>query len=380
MSQGQRARQTATRLVFLVLGWSVGAWAPMVPLVKASHGLDEARLGTLLLCLGLGSIVVLPFCGRLSVLFGLRRVLTASGLACAACLLLAVVVPGQWALAAALALLGASIGVTDVVVNIQAVAVEREAGRPLMSGFHGMFSVGGVAGSAVATALLKLGSTPVATTWVAVAAMVVGLVLARPGLMVSGEDRDGPAFALPRGRVLALGAMCFVLFMAEGSVTDWAAILLRDWRGWPDGAGLGYVAFAAMMTTGRLTGDRLVARVGRLRTVVLGSAVTALGFVLAAAVPSPTAGLVGFALVGAGASNVVPVFFTAAGNQRDMPAAQALPAVTTVGYLGFLAGPGLIGHASQAFTLPVALLMLATALLVVAVAAPAAMGRTLQSA
>lgn len=380
MSQGQRAQQTATRLVFLVIGWAVGAWAPMVPLIKARFHLEPASLGNLLLCLGVGSIVVLPVCGRLAMRYGLRRVLTLSSLGCALFLLLSVLAPNTLLLALMLALSGASIGVTDVVVNIQAVTVEREAGRPLMSGFHGMFSVGGVGGSALATLLLKLGLAPAATTLVSVVAMAVAVLWARSGLMTTGEDREGPAFAWPKGRVLALGVMCFVLFMAEGSVTDWAAVLLREWRHWPDGAGLGYVAFATMMTTGRLTGDWMVGHVGRLQTVVIGSAVTAVGFCLAALVPSPLVGLVGFALVGAGASNVVPVFFTAAGNQHDMPVAQALPAVTTLGYLGFLAGPALIGYAAEKYTLPVALVMLAASLVAVAAAAPSAMGRILKGA
>ncbi|XYD09284.1 hypothetical protein R1A27_01355 [Methylobacterium sp. NMS12] len=166
-----------------------------------------------------------------------------------------------------------------------------------------------------------------------------------------------------------LGLLCFVVFLTEGSALDWSAVFLIQQRGLdPAWAALGYAAFSVTMTAGRLAGDRVVARLGRRSVVVLGGLLAAVGLALSVLVPAWEAALAGYALVGAGCANIVPVLFTAAGRQRAMPESVAVPAVTTLGYAGVLAGPALIGFAAQALGLPAALLIVAVLLVGVAAA------------
>ena len=160
---------------------------------------------------------------------------------------------------------------------------------------------------------------------------------------------------------------CFILFLAEGSVFDWSGVFLSTVRGMaPTHAGVGYAAFSLMMTVGRLTGDAIVARLGGAKVIVLGSLTAAAGMALAALAPAWWAGVLGYALVGAGCANIVPVFFTAAGRQHAMPESIAVPAVTTMGYTGMLVGPAAIGFIAHESSLPTAFLVLACLLLGVA--------------
>src|SRR6185312_4140506 len=251
----------------------------------------------------------------------------------------------------------------DVVINIQAVIVERETRRPMMSGFHGFYSLGGIIGSAGATALLALQFSPLAASGMVCVVLLSTLALSMGGLLTERHGRDGPAFALPHGVVWLLGALCFVLFLAEGSVLDWSAILMSGEKAMPrNEAGLGYAAFAVAMTAGRLTGDGVVHRLGGADVVLLGSLAAAAGFALAALAPGWPLALAGYALVGAGCANVVPVLFTAAGRQHAMPEGLGVTAVSTLGYAGILAGPGAIGLIARAWSLPAGFLLLAAIL------------------
>ncbi|MGC4043560.1 MAG: MFS transporter [Armatimonas sp.] len=362
--------QLATRIVFFVAGFAISSWAPLVPLVQAKIGLDDGQLGALLLCLGLGSVITMPFAGGLAARFGCRTmILVAGGLVC---LSLPVMAAAQTALQLAVALLvfGAGLGTMDVVVNIQAVIVEKAAGRAMMSGFHGMYSVGGIIGAGVVTGLLSLRLPPLHAILAIIALSALLLGIARKGLLPYGSEEDTPAFALPKGGVLLIGLLCFILFLAEGSVLDWSGVLLNTVRGVEkSSAGLGYVAFSITMTLGRLTGDVIVQRLGPQRILGLGGLCAAAGFALAALVPAWPVAVLGFALVGVGASNAVPVLFSAAGRQTAMPGNLAIAAVTTLGYAGILAGPALIGFASRALTLPLALLGVAILLVGVSLSA-----------
>ncbi len=191
-------------------------------------------------------------------------------------------------------------------------------------------------------------------------------------LRESGADDGGPMFVLPRGWVMFIGILCFIMFLAEGSMLDWSALFLTTLRGVEHSqAGLGYALFSITMTLGRLNGDRVVNSLGRYRVLLLGSLCAAFGLGLAIAFNHATVSLAGFMLVGLGASNVVPILFSAAGNQRDMPANLAIASVTTVGYAGILAGPALIGFIAQFSNLTVAFACVAALLLAVTASARA---------
>lgn len=359
--------QRSTRAAFFVAGFGMAAWAPLVPFAKDRLAVDDGALGLLLLCLGAGSIATMPLAGALAARFGCRRVIWAASLVMCIALPLLATAGTVPLLAAALLLFGAGVGTVDVVINIQAVIVERTAPRAVMSGFHGLFSVGGIAGAAGVSAVLWAAGSPLLAT-LCVAALIVATLLAfGHALLPYGGDRGGPAFALPRGIVLLIGGLCFVTFLAEGAMLDWSALILTALHDLdPVRAGLGYAVFSVAMTAGRLSGDRIVRAFGGRMVLLCGGLCAASGMALAVLAPSPLSALAGFTLVGAGASNIVPVLYSALGRQRAMPANLAVGAVTTLGYSGILAGPAGIGFAAHAAGLQAAFLGVAALLLIIA--------------
>ena len=191
------------------------------------------------------------------------------------------------------------------------------------------------------------------------------------GLLPYGnkEASGTPLFVIPKGVVIFLGVLCFIVFLAEGAILDWSAVFLIASHDLDvSQAGLGYTVFATAMTVGRLTGDSVVAALGGTRVVLIGGLVAAAGFLLAVLAPIPILAFGGYLLIGLGASNIVPVFFTAAGQQKAMPASLAIAAITTLGYAGILIGPAAIGLVAQYANLGTAFLGIAALLLFVAVA------------
>ena len=362
----------ATRLIFLVSGIGMAAWAPMVPYAKARLGLDDASLGLVLLAFGGGSMAAMPLVGFLTHRFGSRRVIGFGGLMLCLALPLLAIASSTTALALTLLYFGAALGAVDVAMNAHAVEVERRADRPLMSGFHGLFSIGGLSGAAGMSLLLALGMSLTAGA-VVISLLLAIVVMTQWSRLISEVDDAGEraaAFAMPRGIVLVLGLLCFISFLAEGSMLDWSAVFLRDFRGFAAAsAGIGYAGFSVAMALGRLTGDRTVARIGPVLTVRLGACTAAAGFLLASMVAWPSAALIGFVLVGLGAANIVPVMFGAAGRLPGTSPGISIATVTTLGYAGLLSGPALIGFLAQASSLPVALATVAGLLLLTAASA-----------
>lgn len=365
-------QRNATRMVFLTAGLAMAAWAPLVPYAKARLGLDEGTLGLLLLCLGGGSLLAMPLTGALALRFGCRRVILAAGA------VLCLVLPGlalaatPLQLGALLLLFGAAMGTFDVCINIQAVLIEKASGGALMSGFHALFSVGGFAGAAGMALLLWLDLEPAWACAVVVVALLALLLAAGPHLLpdAGAQEPGAPLFVMPHGRVMVLGVLCFIVFLAEGAVLDWSALFLTGQRGL-DAAqgGLGYAAFAIAMTAGRFTGDWTVRRFGGQRVLLVGALTAAAGFFLTVLAPSASLTLCGFVLVGLGAANIVPILFTAAGRQTAMPAGLAVSAISTLGYTGILAGPAAIGFVAHASSLAIAFAGLGCSLLLVAASA-----------
>lgn len=360
-----------TRTVFLINGLGMSAWAPLVPFARDRLQLSGASLGALLLCLGIGSLAAMPVTGTLVARWGCRRVMCLSALLVLAMMPLLATADAHLVMALALICFGAGLGMLDVAMNYQAVQVEKAAGKPMMSGFHGFFSLGGILGAGAVSLLLSLGFTPLTAILVIMAVMLLLLVWRLPGLLNERlHQPDQPWLVIPRGWVAFLGTLCFILFLAEGAVLDWGALLLLQNPAMsPTHAGLGYALFSLAMTLGRFSGDKIIHRFGRYPVMLSGALTAAAGMSLAVWLPWPEMALLAFLLVGFGLSNTVPMLFNAAGNQRDMPANLAISAMTTLGYAGILSGPALIGFISQWISLSGAFLLIALLLLAVAASA-----------
>ena len=350
--------QLATYLAFFAAGFGLASWAPLVPFAKTRTGVDDGELGLLLLCLGIGSIATMPLTGWLSTRWGTKPVAIGGGIGLALLLPILSVADTPALLAVVLLGFGAALGTLDVAMNIHAVEVERQLGRPLMSGFHGMFSIGGFAGSGGMTVLLSNGMLPSVAALASGIVALVAIILAWPRLLAArGEPTK---FVLPRGVVLILALLCAITFLVEGALLDWSALLVID-RGLANAehGGFGYMLFAIAMTIGRVTGDRVVAWAGNRRVLIWGGLLAVAGFAVLLTASLHIVALAGFLLIGLGASNVVPVLVRLAGRQTVMPAGLAVAAITVTGYAGILAGPAAVGFVSRAFNLPAAFWLLA---------------------
>jgi len=366
-SADRAATRLATRLSFLAAGFVMACWAPLVPFAKARVGVDDGQLGLLLLCLGIGSIIAMPLTGWLSARFGSKPMILGGGISAALLLPLLATTGNALGLAATLLGFGASLGTIDVAMNIHAVEVEQAGKRPMMSGFHAMFSIGGFAGSGGMTLLLSTGADPLTGALCAGAMTVATLGLAWPRLLVARGGEPIP-FVLPRGVVLLLAGLAAATFLVEGALLDWSALLIVG-AGLASVAqgGLGYMVFSIAMTIGRLSGDRIVARAGNARVLVGSGVLAVAGFSLLLTADTGLVAMLGFLLIGFGASNIVPVLFSLTGRQTVMPAGLAVAALTTTGYAGILAGPAVIGFVSQAIGLKAAFWLLAALMALVPV-------------
>ena len=369
-------RQIATRAIFFLAGLGMAAWAPLIPFVKARLGIDDGALGLLLFCLAAGSMAIMPFAGYLIAKLGCRAVLLGAGALLCVDLPLLALLDEPLLMGAALGVFGAVNGIMDVAMNSQAIIVERESGQAKMSGFHGFYSLGGIAGAGGVSLLLLAGLPPaqaiglIALLIAILLLIVAGDLLAHGGI---GERRRGGArWALAHGKILFIALLCFFVFLTEGAMLDWSALFLHAERGVVKSqAGIGFTLYAVAVACGRLYGDRLIGAIGRYRTLLLGSLCAAAGVLLTVTVPLASAAFGGLMLAGLGIANIVPILFNAVGNQKQVPPGQAFPAVTLVGYLGLLTGPALIGFIANYTSLALAFGCTLLCLLLVSISAKA---------
>lgn len=372
----------ATQLIFLVCGLGVASWAPMVPYAKDRLGINEADLGLLLLMLGGGALLMMPVAGVLSGRFGSRVVIAIGVLAVALTLPLLLILPAVTSMAIALLVFGAGVGTVDVAMNAHGVQVQNLYGKPIMSSLHGLFSVGGLFGSLGLGFLIRLGLEPLYAA-VSISGLLLVITVTQYRYLFhrdtereavirfsdSREEGKTGRFQWLHVSILFLGVMCFVVFLAEGAILDWSAVFLRDIKGIsPEFAGAGYAAFSIAMAVMRLSGDRIVARFSGKAVVVGGGLLAALGMFIAIFSPWVAGALAGFILLGIGAANIVPVFFSEGGRLPGISPTVSIPAITTMGYAGQLAGPAMLGFIAHHYTLSVALGFSAVLLLFVAAA------------
>ena len=353
--------QHATRAVFFIGGFGAASWAPLVPLLRERLAIGEDILGLLLLCIGIGSLLTMPLSGAAAVRLGCRKVLTFASLAFAVLLFLLSQVSEILAAVPVLLLFGAVMGCIDVVVNIQAVIVEKASGRRLMSGMHGLWSVGGFAGAGLFGVWVGgLGLSPTASTLIAAGIMTGAILFFARFLLPYGGEAGGRMLAVPRGIVTFVGIIACIAFLVEGAIMDWSGVFLTAVRGFDMSlAGTGFTVFSAAMLTMRLIGDRLVQEMGQKRVILGGSLLALAGFLAVIFAPEAWLLYAGFFAIGVGSANIVPVFFSLLGRQKDMPIGLAVPAVSTLGYLGILMGPAAIGALAHAASLYAAFGLLA---------------------
>lgn len=370
-----KAARTAILTTFFVSGLLVASWFPHIPGVQERLGISEGVLGFALLGLAGGAVIAMPLSGAWISRFGSRWVTTVASFALCLVLPLPVLASTVPMLVLALLILGASMGAMDVAMNAQAVAIEEQYDRPIMSAFHGFFSLGGLLGAAIGSITLTWQIAPHWHMLTMGVLMVIVVAAVMRNFLDDAADASEQAshFALPSRPVLGLGILAFMVLIVEGAVADWSAVYLRNALATTQGvAALGYAAFSLTMAIGRLTGDRFVANIGTV-TLVRGSALlAAIGLGAALLIGHPVAAIIGFGCVGLGLSNLIPVLFSAAGHVDGVPAGTGIASVATMGYLGFMVGPPLIGLVAEATSLPVALGLVVGAILTVAVFANSA--------
>ena len=369
----ERRARAATTLVFFLVGWVYAAWATRIPAIKDELGLSDGELGLAILGLEAGAIIGLPTGAALVARAGSRQALRIGFALYPATLVAVALAPGLAALAAALGLMAASSSVADVAMNAQGVELERRYERPILSGLHAGHPLGLVAGGLAGTAAAAAG-VPVGAHFSAAAA--VGLVagLAATLVLVREPARDGqPAFVRPSGRLLLLGLIAFCAFLLDGAAYNWSAVHLRSERDASAAvAASAFTLLALTLAVGRLFGDRLVARFGRVRVVQGSGAVAAAGGLLAITAPTTAATLAGWALFGLGLAALAPTVLGAAPGVSGASPAVAIAAVTTIGYLGSFTGPPAIGALAEISGLSIALgLLVAVSALMIVVARPA---------
>lgn len=391
----QRPR-LATAVMFLVSGAVIGVWAANVPFVRDRLDASTTTLGLCLLAMAAGSVLTMPLAGRELQRRSSRGMTRLGALLVPLAAMLPLLASSVAELAGALFLFGACVGLIDVSMNAHGVAVERVAGRAVMSSLHAGWSFGGLAGAGATALGHALGADPRVAAGVFMVALLGCGLLAGPrmGEMSAAHDA-GPAGsggrvdaaapdrggARPAGRVrpsrtvVVIGALVFALFMAEGALTDWSALYLdRDLGAGASLAAIGYGAFAGGMASGRVFGDALKRRFGAVLVVRGGALLTCLSISAMLLVGLPGVALAALLLAGLGAANGVPLLFSAAGHARDMDAGPAIAAVSMAGYFGLLAGPPLLGFVADATSLPAALAIVAVLTGVVALNARRAEG------
>lgn len=324
--------------------------------------MNDAGLGSVLLALPVGSLISLPVAGVLVSRFGSRQVLIMAAVAYGALLPVLGLAQAPWELILVLICFGFCGNLANIAVNTQAVAVEAMYGRSIMASFHGLWSVAGFTGAAIGTAMSGLNIAPV-YHFLLITGIAWTLVLLTMRHIVQQDanlQSNQPLFVKPDLFLLTLGIIAMCSMICEGTMFDWSGVYFRRVIHVRDGlSGAGYAAFMSTMASGRFVADWMITRLGTRKMLLISGILTASGLLIAVIFPYFVSAMFGFMLVGAGVSSVVPLVYSAAGKSKVMSPGMALAAVSTIGYLGFLFGPPLIGFVAQATSLAVSFSIIA---------------------
>jgi len=355
----------AIRLIFLAFGLGISAWAPLIPILKSRLELGDAELGMTLFVFGIGALLMMPLTGWLINKVGSRLIILVFGLGMIVTMPFLPMAPTFLFLSIILFFFGMTTGAMNVSMNAQSVEIEIACQSPILSGVHCWFSIGGLIGAALVSSLIALDFKLPYCMLVISCIIATILVTQFPRLLPFQQSYEGSKtnckrFGFASKQVLVLGGLCFIAFMAEGSMLDWSAEYLHSEMHYDiSTAGIGYAIFSIAMASGRFIGDRMIQKLGSMQVFQLGCLAAACGFLMVVFSPWHYCELLGFCLVGLGASNVVPILFGYSGKIPGVSSDSALTMITTCGYMGLLFGPALIGFVAQATNLSFALSIIA---------------------
>ncbi|WP_160143529.1 MFS transporter [Chryseolinea soli] len=362
----------AVKITFFVNGFILANWVARLPRIQELYGADNGDIGLVLFSLSIGAVAAMPFAGWVIIKNGSRSISLLTAILYSAVVPLIPLMPNFAALVALYFCIGVITGMYDVAINAQAVMVEREYKRPIMTSFHAFFSLGMMLGAWSAALftdirvdleshfLIVAGVSLAAVAWAS-----RNLIHDKPD---PGAHTDGPLFRLPNASLISVGVIAFCCMMGEGAMSEWTVNFMENIaRSTKALAPIALSAFATAMTLGRFFGDGARATFGDRTMIILGGILAFAGLSLALVIPLPYVSIAGFFLVGLGLSTIVPIAYSIAGNTRELPSSVALAMVTTVGYSGFLIGPPVIGFIADAHTLRVALTVVAALFIVMTV-------------
>ncbi|RUT85736.1 MULTISPECIES: MFS transporter [unclassified Mesorhizobium] len=340
----------ALAAIFLANGFLTGSWAPQIPVFLTRLEISKFTLGLLILLFGVGAVVAMTWCGHLISRHGSRTVLRWFALCGSLGLMVVALAPNVPLAAAAMIIFGGSIGGMDVAMNANAVVVERRLSRAVMSSSHGFWSLGGFAGGGLGGfAIQHYGHLAHAAAVTVFAFAVIAVAVRHLLTEGSPQAAEHHKFALPANPLVYLiGLMALLAMISEGAVLDWAALYLRQELGADLAvAGLAYAGFSGVMAVTRFFGDGIRNRFGAVTTLRVSALVAAVGMLVAGLAPSPWLAIAAFAFCGFGIANMVPIIFSAGGNQEGMSSGTGMSVVTTIGYCGILVAPSAIGFVAE---------------------------------
>lgn len=342
----RRVHRIAVGSLFFLYGLCFASWASRIPSIQQKLGISETSLGLILFTLPVGSFLSLPLSGWMTAKLGSRKVVVVAAVAYALALVTLGLAPSVFQLIMGLFLFGLAGNMLNISVNTQAVGVEAMYGRPIMASFHGLWSLAGFTGASIGQYMLGESILPYQHFLIVFGfAMIILLVSQRYILREDVSGGEGqPIFAKPDKSLITLGVIAFCSMICEGTMFDWSGVYFKKVvmakEAW---LGAGLTAFMSTMALGRFIADWLTNRIGSKKILQLSGVLTASGLLLAVAFPNLITAIIGFLFVGFGVSSVVPLVYSAAGRSKVMSPSVALAAVSTIGFLGFLSGPPLIG-------------------------------------
>ncbi len=353
--------KTAISLYFFFAGLIFSSWASRIPDVKDVFALNEAELGAVLFMLPLGALLALPVAGWVVHRLGSKRASVGSLLLYTVLLFLISKAHSVLSISIVLFLFGIIGNFANIAMNTQGLSVQQLLKKPILSGLHAMWSLGAFLAAAITGWTMSVGySMEMHFGMIALAAAGVTLFFSFSLIQdVVGELRQ-KVFALPNRGLLLMGVICFCVAMSEGAMADWSSLYYRQVvHELNKVSTVGYTAFALCMALGRFFGDRLLQALGYSSVLKLNGILVLIGIGLALAINSPVAVIIGFALVGLGVSSVIPIVYMLSAKSKSMAPSAAIAAVSSIGFLGFLFGPPIIGFIAQETGLRLALSIVA---------------------